>query len=122
MADIMPSWWREGNSNVSGNEDNLGLAKIRPVNHNTMVGETVEQLINFLASNRIGPGDKIPSARDLTKRLGVGRSAVREAVKTLHLLGIVDVRLGDGTYLRDRESPVLPQILEWGLLLSHQST
>jgi GntR family transcriptional repressor for pyruvate dehydrogenase complex len=92
------------------------------MNRNTLVGEIVEQLINYLASNRIGPGDKLPSERALSERLGIGRSSVREAVKALHLLGIVDVRLGDGTYLRARESAVLPQILEWGLILSQPST
>lgn len=107
---------------MAGNGNDLGLAKIRPMNRNTLVGEIVEQLINYLASNRIGPGDKLPSERALSEQLGIGRSSVREAVKTLHLLGIVDVRLGDGTYLRARESAVLPQILEWGLILSQPST
>ncbi len=102
-------------------EPSLGLSPIR-VNQTSVVGEVVKQLLNYLVSNRIGPGDKLPSERNLSEYLGLGRTSVREAVKTLHMLGIVEVRQGDGTYLRRTDSNVLPQILEWGLLLGQQRT
>lgn len=98
-----------------------GLSKIR-VRQNSMVGEVLSRLLNFLVSSDIRPGDKLPSERSLSEHLGLGRSAVREAVKSLHLLGIVDVRQGDGTYLRGTQSDVLPQILEWGLILGQPTT
>jgi GntR family transcriptional repressor for pyruvate dehydrogenase complex len=94
------------------------ISKIRVMNRNSVVSDVVSQLLNFLVSNRIGPGEKLPSERALSEKLGLGRSSVREAVKSLHLLGLLDVRQGDGTYLRGTESAVLPQILEWGLVLS----
>src|SRR3954471_23898409 len=95
-----------------------GMTKIRALNRNSVVSDVVSQLLNYLVSERIGPGDKLPSERALSEYLGLGRSSVREAVKSLHLLGLLDVRQGDGTYLRGTESAVLPQILEWGLVLS----
>jgi GntR family transcriptional repressor for pyruvate dehydrogenase complex len=49
--------------------------------------------------------------------LGVGRSHVRQAVKSLTVLGLVDVRQGDGTYLKRVDSPLLPLAIEWGLIL-----
>ena len=67
------------------------------------------------------PGDRIPSERELSRTLGVGRSSVRDALKPLTLLGIIDVRQGDGTYLRATESELLPKAIEWGLLLGEQS-
>src|SRR3954471_12754302 len=94
-----------------------GMTKIRALNRNSVVSDVVSQLLNYLVSNRIGPGEKLPSERALSEKLGLGRSSVREAVKSLHLLGLLDVRQGDGTYLRGTESAVLPQILEWGLIL-----
>jgi GntR family transcriptional repressor for pyruvate dehydrogenase complex len=98
------------------------MSKIRVMNRNSVVSDVVSELLNYLVSNRIGPGDKLPSERALSEHLGLGRSSVREAVKSLHLLGLLDVRQGDGTYLRGTESAVLPQILEWGLILSKPRT
>jgi len=98
--------------------DDPGLSKIQVMNRNSLVSDVVSQLLSYLVSNRIGPGKKLPSERALSEHLGLGRSSVREAVKSLHLLGLLDVRQGDGTYLRGTQSAVLPQILEWGLLLS----
>ena len=63
------------------------------------------------------PGDRLPSERELSRTFGVGRSAVRDALKPLTLLGIIDVRQGDGTYLRATQSELLPKAVEWGLLL-----
>ena len=100
----------------------LGMSKIRVMNQNSVAGEVVSQLLTFLVSTSIRPGDKLPSERALSERLGLGRSAVREAVKSLHLLGIVEVHQGDGTYLRGTDSDVLPQILEWGLILGQPRT
>ena len=73
-----------------------------------------------MLAGHIEPGEKIPSERKLAEELGVGRSIVREALKSLTLLGLVEVRQGDGTYLRSRESDLLPQSIEWGLLLGQK--
>jgi GntR family transcriptional repressor for pyruvate dehydrogenase complex len=62
-------------------------------------------------------GHRIPSERLLATSLGVGRSAVREAIKPLQLLGLLEARVGDGTYLKEADSAVLPKVIEWGLLL-----
>lgn len=98
------------------------LPRIRVRNQHSIVADVLGQLLTYLVSKKIRPGEKLPSERALSEQLGLGRSAVREAVKALHLLGIVDVRQGDGTYLRSTDSDVLPQILEWGLLLGQRRT
>lgn len=54
--------------------------------------------------------------------LGVGRSAIREALAGLEILGVVTVRPGSGTHLRGSASELLPQTLSWGMLLSEQKT
>src|SRR5262249_32776093 len=64
----------------------------------------------------------LPSERSLAEQLGVGRSVVREALKSLGLLGLIEVRQGDGTYVRQLESELLPKAIEWGLLLSESLT
>ncbi|GAA0730696.1 FadR family transcriptional regulator [Dactylosporangium roseum] len=77
-------------------------------------------LMRYLLSGRFAPGQKIPSERQLTEELSAGRSAVREALKSLSLLGLVEQRVGDGTYLARSSSELLPQAIQWGLLLEGQ--
>ena len=82
--------------------------------------EIARKLLDYLLSGVLLPGDRLPSERELSRTFGVGRSAVRDALKPLTLLGIIDVRQGDGTYLRATESEVLPKAVEWGLLLGER--
>lgn len=55
----------------------------------------------YILENNLKPGDPLPPEGQLVEDLGVGRSSVREAVKSLQSLGIVDVRQGDGLYVRE---------------------
>jgi GntR family transcriptional repressor for pyruvate dehydrogenase complex len=75
------------------------------------------QLLDYLLSGRVQPGDRLPPERKLAETLGVGRSVVREALKSLTLLGLLEVRLGDGTYVKRIDAEILPQSIEWGLVL-----
>ena len=55
----------------------------------------------YILEHNLRPGDALPSEGQLVEDLGVGRSSVREAVKSLQSVGIVDVRQGDGLYVRE---------------------
>jgi GntR family transcriptional repressor for pyruvate dehydrogenase complex len=79
--------------------------------------EVARRILKYLLEGRVMPGQLIPSERQLATGLGVGRSIVREALKSLSLLGIIEVRPGIGTFLRRMDSVVLPQSIEWGLML-----
>jgi GntR family transcriptional regulator, transcriptional repressor for pyruvate dehydrogenase complex len=81
------------------------------------LAEITRKLLSYLLSGEVPAGSKIPSERQLAAALGVGRSALREAIKSLSLLGLLDVRQGDGTYLSRSGSDLLPRVIEWGLLL-----
>ncbi len=84
--------------------------------------EITRRLVAYLTSGEIEPGELLPSERSLAESLGVGRSYVRQALKSLSILGLVDGRQGAGTYLRRTDSPLLPLALEWGLLLGVKRT
>jgi GntR family transcriptional repressor for pyruvate dehydrogenase complex len=80
--------------------------------------EISRQLLDYLLSGRVQAGDRLPPERKLAEALGVGRSVVREALKSLTLLGLLEVRLGEGTYVKRVDAEILPQSIEWGLVLS----
>jgi GntR family transcriptional repressor for pyruvate dehydrogenase complex len=82
--------------------------------------EVTRHLLQYLLSGHFAPGDRIPSERKLAEALEIGRASVREAIKSLGLLGLVTVRQGDGTYLTQSTSSLLPDVIEWGLLLGGQ--
>lgn len=90
------------------------------VRREPLATEVAKTILDYLLAGHIEPGDRIASERRLAEELGVGRSVVREALKSLTLLGLIEVRPGDGTYLRRAESAILPQALEWGLLLGEK--
>ncbi len=72
--------------------------KIKKLN----ISETiVDQIKDMILSGKLKVGDKLPSERELTELLDVSRSSVREAMRSLHSMGIVDIRSGEGTYLND---------------------
>jgi GntR family transcriptional repressor for pyruvate dehydrogenase complex len=56
----------------------------------------IKQLI---ISGRVGPGEKLPRESELAAQLGLSRSSLREAVRALALIGVLNARQGDGTYV-----------------------
>jgi len=83
--------------------------------------ELLQRLLSFLAQSNILPGQRLPGERQLAEQMGVGRNVLREALKLLGALGFLEVRQGDGTYVTNKTSKLLPRVVEWGLYLGDQS-
>ena len=98
------------------------LPNVAPIRREPLAAEVARRLVDYLLSGGVEMGSRIPSERQLAEAFGVGRSAVREAIAALTLIGLIEVRHGDGTYLKRPDSPLLPQVVEWGLLLGEQRT
>ena len=93
---------------------------LEPIDTSDLEGASIEisrQLLDYLLSGRMQPGQRLPPERKLAEMFGVGRSVVREALKSLTLLGLLEVRMGDGTYVKRTDAEVLPQTIEWGLVI-----
>lgn len=73
--------------------------------------EIVERLRDMIAADGLCPGDRIPSERELSERLGFGRSSVREALRALELLGLIETRRGEGTFIKDFQEHQLVELL-----------
>ncbi len=59
----------------------------------------VDLITNYLLSGELKPGDKLPTEMALAQKLGVGRNSVREALKMLSSIGVLDVHKGAGTFI-----------------------
>jgi GntR family transcriptional regulator, transcriptional repressor for pyruvate dehydrogenase complex len=69
--------------------------------------QVVDILYEALHSGRYRPGDRLPSEHELAASLGVGRSALREAIRELLTLDLLEIRAGRGTFVR----PMRPELL-----------
>jgi GntR family transcriptional repressor for pyruvate dehydrogenase complex len=65
------------------------------------VYEEVARQIERLIMSKLQPGDKLPSERELAEMLGVSRSSIRDAIRSLELVGMVEPRQGAGTIVRE---------------------
>jgi DNA-binding FadR family transcriptional regulator len=67
----------------------------------------IDKIKEMIVSGELRPGDRLPKEADLADRLGLSRNSLREAVKALSVIRVLDVRQGDGTYVTSLE----PQLL-----------
>jgi GntR family transcriptional regulator, transcriptional repressor for pyruvate dehydrogenase complex len=73
----------------------------KPIRTKRLYQEIVEQIRELMTGGELKPGDKLLSERDLAERLQVSRPSVREAIRSLELMGFVEIRRGGGTFVRD---------------------
>jgi GntR family transcriptional repressor for pyruvate dehydrogenase complex len=74
---------------------------LQPVNRRSVPEDVFEQILGEVLSGQMQPGQTLPSERRLAEVLGVSRPAVREALKRVSAAGLVEVRQGDATTVRD---------------------
>jgi len=69
--------------------------------------DAIEKIKAMIVSGELAPGDRLPPEKELSERLGLSRSSLREAVKALEVIRVLDVRRGDGTYVTSLEPHLL---------------
>lgn len=73
--------------------------------------DAIGHIKDMIVSGELRPGDRLPPEKELGERLGVSRSSLREAVKALEVIRVLDVRRGDGTYVTSLEPRLLLEAL-----------
>lgn len=71
---------------------------------------TIKEMI---VSGELSPGDRLPPEKELSERLGLSRNSLREAVKSLAVIGVLDVRRGDGTYVTSLRPELLLEAMSF---------
>ena len=74
---------------------------ITPLRQVSVVNLVIERIKEAIISQELKAGDYLPTESELVANLGVSKTSVREAIKMLQALGVVEVRRGSGTRIRD---------------------
>jgi GntR family transcriptional repressor for pyruvate dehydrogenase complex len=69
--------------------------------------EVAGQIQRLVSEGMLKPGDRLPAERELAAQFGVGRSSLRDAIRTLEVMGVVESRHGAGTVIRDLDIDAL---------------
>ena len=78
-----------------------------------LTDEAIGKIKEMIISGRVRPGEKLPREADLAAELGLSRNSLREAVKALSLINVLDVRQGDGTYATSLAPSLLLETLSF---------
>lgn len=111
--------------NVSGNgaeidksnTDSSALQPIADINRNQLIRQ---RLKDYIIQNKLRPGDKLPTEEELGNRLRVSRAAIREALRSMEALGIIEARQGYGRVICDFTFDAILNNLSYGFaFLNH---
>ena len=96
---------------------------VRPIAFGTVTRDALPdqiaaRLIALITERRLKAGDRLPPERELAATMGVSRSSLREALRALALLGVAEMRQGDGTYLTNLQPGSLMRSVGLVLALS----
>jgi DNA-binding FadR family transcriptional regulator len=78
-----------------------------------LTDEAIDKIKAMIMSGELRPGDRLPREADLAERLGLSRNSLREAVRALALIRVLDVRQGDGTFVTSLEPGLLLDALSF---------
>ena len=91
---------------------------LAPIKSTRIYEEIVRQVKAMIAEGRLKSGDRLPPERDLAEKFVVSRTSVREALRALESVGLVEIRAGEGTFIREVSIDALVEPL--ALLMASQ--
>lgn len=95
--------------------------KFDRIDSESVVSNVVNQISSMIIERHFNPGDKIPTETELASKLGVSRNSIREAIKILRAVGVLEVLRGRGTFVTTTVSPTFFDPLIFSLILEPKS-
>lgn len=92
------------------------IPSLKALKRTPLLHQIQEEIKGYVIRNNLKPGDALPSEGDLARQLGIGRNSVREAVKSLEVLGILEARAGSGLFVKSFSFDAIINNLPYGLL------
>jgi len=92
---------------------NKGVCGFRPVQKRRIYQEIIEQIQSMIERGELKPGDRLPSERELAETCRVSRPAVREALSALEITKVIEIRPGEGTFIKNTRKVCLQKSLSF---------
>jgi GntR family transcriptional regulator, transcriptional repressor for pyruvate dehydrogenase complex len=93
--------------------DRSEIIKMQAVTRLSIVQQVANSIKDYLFSDGIKEGDKLPTEMELCSMLGVGRGTVRESIRILETLGYVEIRPGKGTFVCSTKEIGVSDVVNW---------
>ncbi len=100
---------------MDASESSVAL-KIRPVTKISISDEIATQIIDLISRGELQPGQRLPSERELCEQFGASRSSLREALRCLSIVGVLNAQVRNGTSVSPDGGKFLRKIVEWRLI------
>ncbi len=86
---------------------------LKPIVKSRLSEAAMRQIQGLITSRGLKPGDRLPSERDLVRQLEISRTSVREALRMLEIMGLVQVKPGRGAFIKDLTSDLAVPLATW---------
>jgi GntR family transcriptional regulator, transcriptional repressor for pyruvate dehydrogenase complex len=93
-----------------------------PLRRTSVSDEIANRLVASILAGKLHFGDKLPAERDMAIYFDVGRPSIREALRTLSVVGLIEVRHGEGAFVVDRHADFVAKAFSWVILLDPATT
>ncbi len=97
-------------------------SRLTPISNQSVVDQIIDQITKAIASGKYPTGSKMPSEFELMEELKVSRNSLREALKILSSMGILEIKRGDGTYVCSQINPSTFDTLVYGMIFDMSSS
>lgn len=94
---------------------------LKPIKTRKIYEEIVKQIQNLIANGNLKPGDRLLSERNLAEKLKVSRVSVREALRTLEIMGFIETKTGGGSYVKENNTQEIVNCLAMFLTTERDS-
>lgn len=98
---------------LSLNLSSIGIAMLKPIKKKRVSDMAIEQINQLISTGHLKPGDTLPSERTLMEKFKISRVPVREALRVLEMMGVVEVKPGKGIYVTDPENSLFSPLRQW---------
>lgn len=95
---------------------------MNPVPNESVVDQIITRITDAIISGELQPGQKIPTENSLSEAMNVGRNSVREAIKVLEAMGVLNIRRPEGTFVAEGFSDRMLNPMIYGLILEGGSS
>lgn len=98
------------------------ISYLKKVSSESVVQQVINALTDAMINRELRPGDKIPTEEEMAENMGVGRNSIREAIKILVYLGVLEIRRAEGTFVCEGFSESMIDPMIYGIILDKEDS